>query len=188
MDTLCIACRANRRSVELSDGETECGCETTDRREVLRVSHNRIFVRRPTRVLLPPGERLETHTPRIISNTRAVDDIKINYPTTVCQVPHIDLDNTVHVRTGSSESRRSPDVYGMSSLSIRRKVLFDNNVTVFTPTDWTFDEYRYARKGYWMQAAADRYRFERRIKQTELIFGNIFTNAHRSRVFRRYFM
>jgi len=40
----------------------------------------------------------------------------------------------------------------MQSLSIREKVLFDaDNITVFTPTDWTATDYCDAHKGQWMQ-------------------------------------
>lgn len=75
----------------------------------------------------------------------------------------------------------------MQSLSIRRKVLFDtDNIIVFTPTDWPADVYREARKGQWMQMARDRFRFMRRIKETELILGNIFSNEHRDRIICRF--
>jgi hypothetical protein len=47
---------------------------------------------------------------------------------------------------------------------------------VFTPTDWPADE---ARKGQWTR---DRFRFMRRIKETELILGSIFSNEHRDRM------
>ena len=83
----------------------------------------------------------------------------------------------MYVRTGSSK----PDVLGMSTLSIRRTVLYDDNVAIFTPTDWPADVYREARKGFWARAAMDRLQFERRIKITERSLGNIFTVEHRER-------
>jgi len=73
-------------------------------------------------------------------------------------------------------------VQRMQSFSVRRKVLFDAcNITLFTPTDWSAEDYCDARKGQWMQFACDRFRFDRRIKETELLLGNIFSIEHRER-------
>ena len=66
-----------------------------------------------------------------------------------------------------------------------RNVLFSDIVTVFKPTDWSPDEYREARKGYWMQIAADRYRFRRRISRTETELGTTFSADHREKIFNR---
>ena len=58
----------------------------------------------------------------------------------------------------------------MSSLSMGRTVFFDtDNITYFTPTDWSAEDYCTARKGEWAQIAADRFRFKRR--DTELLIG-----------------
>ena len=68
----------------------------------------------------------------------------------------------------------------MSSLSVRRAVTFDEHITVFRFSDWSPEMYRAARKGPWMQLAIDGQRFKRRIQQTELALGNIFTDNHRN--------
>ena len=70
----------------------------------------------------------------------------------------------------------------MSSLSIRRTVTFDKHITVFQLGDWSPEIYRAARKGPWMQLAVDGHRFKRRIRQTELALGNIFTDSHRNKM------
>jgi len=90
--------------------------------------------------------------------------------------------DTVFLPRRSSESAGSPCVFGMKSLSIRGKVLSDNdNIIVFAPTDCTAIEYCDARKGQWMQIFYDRFRFDRRFKRTELLLGNFFSNAHREK-------
>ena len=73
-------------------------------------------------------------------------------------------------------------MHGMSSLSVRRTVTFDKRITVFRFNDWSPEVYRAARKGQWMQLAVDGHRFKRRIQQTELALGNIFTNVHRDKM------
>ena len=173
--------RASRRNRELSVGETERTSTTTDRREILRVGDDRICVRRPEGVLLPPVEGCETHEAWYSSTTQRVDNFEGRDARTVCKVSDTDVNDSVHVRTGSSEPGGSASLFGMSSLSIRRTVLFDDIVTVFTPTDWPADVYRDARKGYWMQMAADRFRFKRRARETEVELGNVFSNEHRER-------
>ena len=70
----------------------------------------------------------------------------------------------------------------MSSLSVRRTVTFDNRLTVFRFNDWSPEIYRAARKGQWIQLAVDGQRFKRRIQQTELALGNIFTDNHRNKM------
>jgi hypothetical protein len=115
-----------------------------------------------------------------------VDRVEGSHASNVSKVSHTDIDHPVHVRTGTSDPAGIASVYGVSSLSIGRNVLFDDNVAVFTPNDWPAEVYRDARKGYWMQVAVDRNRFERRIKQTEFQLGNIFTKEHRDRCFCRF--
>jgi hypothetical protein len=173
--------RADRRKCQPVIDETERGSETTNRREVLRVGNKRIYVRGSEGILLPPDQRSESDETGNCPTCHRVDHVEGRNASTVGQVPHTDIYDPVHVRTGSSKPGGSASVFGMSSLSIRRKVLFVPDVSVFTPTDWPADVYRDARKGYWIQAAVDRKRFERRIKQTELELGDIFTNEHRER-------
>ena len=89
---------------------------------------------------------------------------------------------TVFDSVQPSESRGRSIVQRMSSLSVRRSVTFDKRITVFRFSDWPPEIYRAARKGPWIQLAIDRQRFERRIQQTELALGNIFTNNHRNKM------
>jgi len=42
-------------------------------------------------------------------------------------------------------------------------------------------------KGEWTQYACDRFRFDRCIKETQLLIGNIFSVEHRERYLERYF-
>ena len=48
--------------------------------------------------------------------------------------------------------------------------------------DWPEDVYRQARKGPWMHFAADRKRFERRIKETDRLLRRVLDDRHRARV------
>ena len=168
--------RTSRRINQPTVGETKRELTTTDWREILRIGYNRVYVHRLERVLLPPDQRSECHKAWNSSTTQRMDNPERCDAEAVCQVPDSSIDHPVYVRTEPS------DVLGMPALSIRRTVLFDENIAVFTPNDWPADVYREARKGYWMRAAQDRLRFERRIKITELLLGNIFTDDHRDRV------
>jgi hypothetical protein len=69
----------------------------------------------------------------------------------------------------------------MQSLTVARTVKFDE----FKLNDWPADVCREARRGQWMQYAADRCRFKRRIRQTEIKLGNIFSDEHRDRIIYR---
>ena len=91
-------------------------------------------------------------------------------------------------RADSNSTALTPRINDdMSAVSSGRRVKFDHTVTVYTPIDWLPDVYRDARKGPWMYLAADRCRFKRRIKQTELLLGDIFCDAHRENVRLRLF-
>ena len=106
-------------------------------------------------------------------------------------------------RTRRSEGRFSMDADGNSTtLRARingnvsavsnertsgRTVKFGDTTMIYTPMDWSPDAYRDARKGPWISIAADRCRFNRRIKQTECVLGDIFCDAHREDVKRRLF-
>jgi hypothetical protein len=75
--------------------------------------------------------------------------------------------------------------FRMQSLLVARTVKFDDRVIVHTLNDWPADVYREVRRGQWMQYAVDRSRFKRRIRQTEIKLGNIFSNEHRNRTIYR---
>jgi hypothetical protein len=84
------------------------------------------------------------------------------------KVPDTDNDGDVFDASGSLPPGRGAIVPGMLSLSVGSTVKFSDSVTLYTPTDWSPNAYREARKGSWMQQAVDRSRFRRRIKQIEL--------------------
>jgi hypothetical protein len=78
-------------------------------------------------------------------------------------------------------------VFGMQSLLVIRTVKFDERITVYELNDWPADVYLEARRGQWMQHAVDRCRFKRRIKQTEIELGNIFSDDHRKKIVCRLY-
>ena len=53
---------------------------------------------------------------------------------------------------------------------------------MYTPIDLSPEIYRKARKGPRMRLTLDRHRFQRRINQTEEVFGDIFSEAHREKI------
>jgi len=61
----------------------------------------------------------------------------------------------------------------------KRRVKFSPTVTVYFQTIWSDQDYRRARVGPWIYLAADRHRFQRRIRNFESEFGYIFTDIHR---------
>jgi len=166
--------RANRRSRKPVNNETECRYEADERQKVVRLNYNRIPQRGSTRMVPSPHERSSSNETRNCSTTNRLQHVVRDNSTVVHQVPRSTDDDTVFLRSGSPEPGGSSYVFGVQSLSIRRKVFFDtDNITVFTPTDWTPVDYSDARKGEWIQYACDRNRFDRRIKETELLLGNI---------------
>jgi len=54
---------------------------------------------------------------------------------------------------------------------------------MYLQTKWSERAYRNARIGPWIQLAADRHRFQRRIDEFDNNFGYIFTDIHREHVF-----
>jgi hypothetical protein len=75
--------------------------------------------------------------------------------------------------------------FRMQSLSVARTVKFDERVIVHILNDWPADVYREARRGQLMKYAVDRCRFKRRVRQTEIKLGNIFSDEHRNRIIYR---
>lgn len=57
-------------------------------------------------------------------------------------------------------------------MRIMKKVRFDSNVQIQNMHVWTF-AYREARKSDWIRIAADRYRFELRIRKLEQLLTKI---------------
>jgi len=133
-------------------------------------------------VVLSPHERSPSNETRNCPTTNQIQHVERDNSTVVHQVPRSTDDDTVFLRSGSPEPGIGTCLLGVQSLSIRRKVFFDtDNITLFTPTDWTPMDYSDARKGEWTQIACDRFRFDRRIKETELLLRNIFSVDHRER-------
>ena len=56
---------------------------------------------------------------------------------------------------------------------------FSPRVTMYFQTTWSEKDYQRARVGPWIHLAADRHRFQRRIKDFDSKFGYIFTDIHR---------
>jgi len=103
--------------------------------------------------------------------------------TTTHQVPAHRCGRDVLESTEPLQPGERVIVSGMQSLSVRKRVRFsDRPNDVFELNDWTAQDYRNARKGPWLHYAADRHRFKRRIKQTELVLRDILTDSHRDRV------
>jgi hypothetical protein len=107
-----------------------------------------------------------------------MDCVEGDCSSTTPETSDVSDSSTLHVPVRSSEYGRGSIVYGMSSLSVRPTVTFSANVTVHKFIDRAPD----ARKGPWMQLAVDRHRFQRRIRQTELALGTIFTVEHRNKM------
>ena len=155
----------------------------THRREVLHIGDDGVRVRRHSPILLQLRvEGTQTEQERYRSTTPGMDRAEGDYPTTTPETSSVVYHSTLQLSARSSELGGSSIVRGMSSLSVRRTVTFDKRITVITLTDWPTDVYRAARKGQWMQLAVDRHRFKRRIQQTELELGNIFTDDHRDKM------
>ena len=95
--------QASRRIDKPTVGETKRGSETIDRWEILRIGHNRVYVCRFERVLLPPDERSECYEAWNSSTTQRAGHIERCNAEAVCQVPDTSIDYPVYVRTGSSE-------------------------------------------------------------------------------------
>ena len=70
----------------------------------------------------------------------------------------------------------------MHAVRSKRHVSFDKRVTVHFQHTWPDRDYRLARRGPWMQHAADRCRFKRRIDSFDSKHPYIFTDIHREHI------
>jgi hypothetical protein len=59
-------------------------------------------------------------------------------------------------------------------------VRFADDVTEHYQSRWSDRDYKVARRGPWMHYAADRHRFQRRIREFEDNFSYILTDYHRN--------
>jgi hypothetical protein len=87
----------------------------------------------------------------------------------------------------SQQLGESDLVFEMQLPLVIRTVKFDERITVYELNDWPADVYLEARRGQWMQHAVYRCRFKRRIKQTEIELGNIFSDDHRKKIVCRLY-
>ena len=174
--------RTNRRGRKPVNNETERGSKTSDWRQVVRHCCDGIHVRGSPRVVLSSDSGTTTDEKKNCATSQRIQHVERSYSFDLTQVPDSDNDGSVLLSRRPSESTRDDCLPRMQSLSIRRKVFFDPDcITVFTPSDWPAEDYCDARKGQWMQIACDRFRFIRRIEQTELLLLNIFSKDHRER-------
>ena len=85
------------------------------------------------------------------TTTSGMDCVEGRYSTNQQETCAACYRSIVYLSVGPPESRRSTQLHRVSSLSIRRTVLFNCNITVFTPIDWPADAYRDARRGNWIR-------------------------------------
>lgn len=182
MGTVCDGYWTSGRSRQQPTRKAVRTTKPTHRREVLHIGDDRVRVCRHSSILLPLGEGTQPEQERYRSTTPGMDCAEGDYSTTSPETSGAIYHPTLQLSTRSSESGGSSIVRGMSSLSVRRTVTFDKRITVFRFNDWSPEVYRAARKGQWMQLAVDGHRFKRRIQQTELALGNIFTDNHRNKM------
>ena len=187
MESVCEHNGSSRRESERIDKKPVRETKSTRRRQMACVGDNGVQMRRHSTVLLQPDNPgAETDKKGYSATNRRMEHTKSRG---VPNLPGVSGDTTsldVLISTGSLQPGGSVVLPRMQSLCNGRNVLFNDVVSVFEPIDWCPDDYTEARKGQWMQAAADRHRFNRRIKMTETEFGNIFSNDHRAKVFSRF--
>ena len=187
MDTVRTSIRTNRRELTADISETVCEILYAHRRKVVRVGDNGVRMCGHSTILLPsnpwtpPKQEGNRSTPRRMEHTQRDCSADSH------QISSAEHNTNMLLAIRPLQSGGSTLVSRMFSVSIRRTVSFDNNVAVYTPKDWSPETYRNARKGPWIQLAIDRCRFRRRIKQTEIALGDIFSDVNRDKVKRRLF-
>jgi hypothetical protein len=145
MGTTHKSSRTNRRNYQPTVVETKRGSSitwTSDRREIQRIGHKRMNLRRLERILLPPDERHDSHETWHSSTSQRMDHVERCSAEAVCEIPGTNINHPMNVRT---ESLESGNLLRMSTLSIRRTFLLNDIVAVFMSTDWSADVYRDAR-------------------------------------------
>ena len=142
-----------------------------------------VQLRRYPTVLLESGAGSQTDAKGDGDTTTRMEQAEGGNTATTHQVPAHRCGRDVLESTEPLQPGERVIVSGMQSLSVRKRVRFsDRPNDVFELNDWTAQDYRNARKGPWLHYAADRHRFKRRIKQTELVLRDILTDSHRDRV------
>ena len=143
-------------------------------------------LRRPAPVLLSSYERTQPEQEGDRSTHLGMERTKGRRGADERKVSRADDYAAVFVTSRPLQPRRWTLLCGMSSISIRRTVSFDDDVTVYTPTDWPSDVYRNARIGPWLRMSQNRLRFRHRIHQTEALIGHVFTDSHRDYIKSRF--
>ena len=187
MGTIRTNIRTNRRESATDISETVCEILHAHRRKVVRVGDNRVRMCGHSTILLPSDPRTPPKQEGNRTASRRMEHTQGDHSADSHEISSAEHDTNMFVASRPLQSRGSSLVSRMFSVSIRRTVSFDNNVIVYTPKDWSPETYRNARKGPWMQLAIDRCRFRRRIKQTEIALGDIFSADNRDKVKRRLF-
>ena len=182
MGTVCTTHRRDRRERQRIDRQTICAIESSDRRKVARVCEDGVNMCQHYPVLLPLGEETQPRQTWDCTTTFGMDRAERRDSTSTSEISDTVYGPAMFYSVQPPESRRRSLVQRMSAVSIRQTVTFDKHITVFRLNDWSPEIYRAARKGLWMQLAVDRHRFKRRIQQTELVLGNIFTDSHRDKM------
>ena len=142
-----------------------------------------VQLRRCPTVLLESGAGSQTDAKGAGDTTTRMEQAEGGNTTTTHQVPAHRCGRDVLESTEPLQPGERVIVSGMQSLSVRKRVRFsDRPNDVFELNDWTAQDYRNARKGPWLHYAADRHRFKRHIKHTELVLRDILTDSHLDRV------
>lgn len=187
MGSICQADRTHRREHHADAGETTRQVHVTHRR---RLPHQRYdgvsMCGHQKMVLQHETSQNQAGHDGGSSSTKRMEGIKGTHSTTPLDLSSADNSRTVLVSSRPLQPGGCFDVCKLSSLSFARNVRFNDSVTVYEPYDWSPDVYRAARKGYWMQAALDRHRFKRRIRETEDVIGYIFNLDHRDSIKHRF--
>jgi hypothetical protein len=181
MGTVRTTIRTNRRESPTDSSESVCKILHPHRRKVACVGDDGVRMRGHSSILLSSDLRTPTEQEGNRSTPRRMEHVERDRTTDVHEVSSAEHNADMFVASRPLQSGGSALVPRMFSLSIGRTVSFDSNVTIYTPTDWSPRTYRNARKGPWMQFAIDRCRFRRRIKQTEIDLGDIFSDDNRDR-------
>lgn len=179
--------RPDRRESTTDEGKSACAVLHTHRRKMVRVGDERVRMRRHSPILLPSDSRTATDQEGYRTPNHRMGQTERRRATTRHKVSDADDNSDVLISSRPLQPGRRTILSRMLSLSVGRTVSFDNRVSVYTPIDWSPNTYRHARAGPWMQLAADRCRFKRRINLTEVALGDIFSDSHRDKVKRRLF-
>ena len=91
-----------------------------------------------------------------------------------------------HERKSSQRSKHYSRMCRMFPFWKQKRVRFAKYGRMYFQTKWSERDYRNARRGPWIQLAADRHRFQRRINEFDSKFGYIFSDEHRFDIVSRF--